>query len=141
MKPSLVPGISLTHKFVVTDRKTVPSLYPESDEFCAMPEVFATGFMVGFIEWACIKALMPHLDEGEQTVGTHVNVSHQAATPIGMEVSANVELVEFDGKRLVFSIEAFDERDLISKGTHERFVINRKRFDSGLLEKSSGQPS
>ncbi|MCB1480660.1 MAG: thioesterase family protein [Rhodobiaceae bacterium] len=141
MKPSLVPGISLTHKFVVTDRKTVPSLYPESDEFCAMPEVFATGFMVGFIEWACIKALMPHLDEGEQTVGTHVNVSHQAATPIGMEVSANVELVEIDGKRLVFSIEAFDERDLISKGTHERFVINRKRFDSGLLEKSSGQPS
>ena len=141
MKPSLVPGISLTHKFVVTDRKTVPSLYPESDEFCAMPEVFATGFMVGFIEWACIKALMPHLDEGEQTVGTHVNVSHQAATPIGMEVSANVELVEIDVKRLVFSIEAFDERDLISKGTHERFVINRKRFDSGLLEKSSGQPS
>lgn len=62
MKESLKPGIKYVHKFKVPPSKTVPALYPESDEFVAMPEVFATGFLVGFLEWACIKAINPHLD-------------------------------------------------------------------------------
>lgn len=62
-----------------------------------MPEVFATGFLVDFLEWACIKAITPYLDSPEeQTLGSHINVSHQAATPIGLEVTAIVELVEID---------------------------------------------
>ena len=65
MKPSLVPGITHSHRFTVTEAKTVPGLYPESPDFVAMPKVFATGFMVGFIEWACLELLKPHLDEGE----------------------------------------------------------------------------
>jgi fluoroacetyl-CoA thioesterase len=129
MKESLKPGIKYEHKFVIPRSKTVPALYPESEEFAQMPEVFATGFLVGFLEWACIKAINPHLDwPQEQTVGTHIDVSHEAATPAGLEVTATVELVEVDGRRLVFAVEAHDGVDLISKGRHERFIINKEKF-------------
>jgi len=111
-------------------------LYPESAEFIAMPEVFATGFLVGFLEWACIKAINPYLDFPiEQTVGTHINVSHEAATPVGLTVTAKVELVKIEGRKLTFKIEAHDGVDLISQGTHERFIINKERFDTKLLTK------
>lgn len=140
MKETLKPGIRYEHKFVVPASKTVPALYPESQEFMAMPEVFATGFLVGFLEWACIKAINPHLDwPKEQTVGTHINVSHEAATPPGLEVTAIVQLIEVDGRKLVFSVEANDGVDLISKGQHERFVINKNKFDAKLSEKSKGK--
>jgi len=123
--------------FIVPTSKTVPALYPESQEFVAMPEVFATGFLVGFLEWACIKAINPHLDwPNEQTVGTHINVSHEAATPPGHEVTAIVELIDVDGKKLVFSVEAHDEVDLIFRGQHERFVIDKDIFDTKLIKKS-----
>jgi len=131
MKDTLKPGIRYEHKFIVPQSKTVPALYPESGEFMAMPEVFATGFLVGFLEWACIMAIKPHLDwPQEQSVGIHINVSHEAATPPGLEVTATVELVEVDGRRLVFSVEAHDGVDLISKGLHERFIINKEKFDA-----------
>ena len=138
MKDTLRPGIRYEHRFVVPANKTVPSLYPEADEFRSMPEVFATGFLVGFLEWACIKAIMPHLDwPAEQTVGTHINVSHEAATPPGREVTATVELTAVEGRKLVFSVEAHDGRDVISRGTHERFVINRQKFDKNVAAKKS----
>ena len=69
MKESLKPGIRYEHKFVVPQSKTVPALYPESEEFVAMPEVFATGFLVGFLEWACIKAINPHHPCARQITG------------------------------------------------------------------------
>lgn len=136
MKASLQPGIKYQHKFTVPASKTVPALYPEAAEFVAMPEVFATGFLVGFLEWTCIKAINPHLDwPQEQTVGTHINVSHEAATPPGLEVTANVELIAVEGRKLVFSVEAHDGIDLISKGLHERFIINKERFDAKVGSK------
>lgn len=139
MKDSLKPGIRYEHRFVVPTSKTVPSLYPESEEFMAMPEVFATGFLVGFLEWACIKAINPHLDwPREQTVGTHIDVSHEAATPPGLEVTATVELVALEGRKLVFAVEAHDGVDLISKGRHERFVIDKERFDAKVGQKRPG---
>lgn len=136
MKETLKAGIRYEHKFVVPQSKTVPALYPEAEEFMVMPEVFATGFLVGLFEWACIKALQPHLDwPREQTVGTSIEITHQAATPPGLEVTAIVELVAIDRKKLTFSVEAHDGIDLISKGRHERFVINKEKFDSKLDEK------
>jgi fluoroacetyl-CoA thioesterase len=129
MKETLIPGIRYEHRFVIPQSKTVPALYPESEEFLAMPEVFATGFLVGFLEWACIMAIKPHIDwPQEQTVGTHIDVSHEAATPPGMEVTATVELIAVEGRRLVFNVEAHDGVELISRGQHERFVINREKF-------------
>ncbi len=138
MKDSLKPGIRYEHTFTVPLSKTVPALYPESDEFLAMPEVFATGFLVGFLEWACIRAINPHLDwPQEQTVGTHIDVSHEAATPPGLKVTATVELVAVEGRKLVFSVEAHDGVELISRGRHERFVINREKFDARVGAKAA----
>lgn len=136
MKDSLKPGIRYEHCFVVPISKTVPALYPEAEEFQAMPEVFATGYMVGFLEWACMKAINPHLDgPDEKTVGTHINVSHEAATPPGLEVTATVELIEVARNRLTFKVEAHDGVDVISRGTHERYIINKQKFDAKVGEK------
>ena len=136
MKDTLKPGIKYEHSFRVTSSKTVPALYPESDDFLAMPEVFATGYMVGFLEWACIMAIKPHLDWPiEQSVGTHINVSHESATPPGLLVTARVELIEVNGRKLVFKVEADDGVDLISKGYHERVLIHKAKFDERVKNK------
>ena len=138
MKDTLKPGIEHQFCFRVPDTKTVPALYPESAEFQEMPEVFATGFMVGFLEWACIDAIKPHLDwPDEQSLGTHINVSHTAATPPGLLVTARVKLVEVNGRRLVFAVEADDGVDIIAAGTHERFVIDRDRFNQKIRNKAA----
>jgi fluoroacetyl-CoA thioesterase len=136
MKNTLKVGLTYEHRFTLTKAKMVPALYPESAEFLAMPDVFATGYLVGFLEWACIKALNPHLDwPHEQSLGTHVNVSHVAATPAGFEVVAKVEVTAVNGKRITFSVEAHDGVDVISKGTHERYVIEKSKFDARVATK------
>ena len=138
MKDTLKPGIESEFSFHLPGTKTVPALYPESPEFQEMPEVFATGFLVGFLEWACIQAANPHLDwPAEQTVGTHIDVSHVAATPAGFDVTAKVKLIEVQGRRLLFEVEAHDGVELISKGQHERFIINKDKFDAKIQEKIS----
>lgn len=136
MKPTLKPGIEHEFCFRVPQTKTVPSLYPESPEFQEMPEVFATGFMVGLLEWTCVRAINPHLDwPNEQTLGTSVDISHSAATPPGLLVTARTALIEVEGRRLTFEVEAHDGVDLITQGTHERFVIDRERFAARMEEK------
>jgi fluoroacetyl-CoA thioesterase len=138
MKPSLKPGIRYEHRFIVPSSKTVPALYPEAEEFLVMPEVLATGFLVGLLEWACIKAINPHLDwPQEQTLGIHIDVSHEAATPPGLEVTATVELIAVEGRKLVFAVEAHDGVDLISRGRHERFIINKHKFESKIGVKAA----
>ena len=138
MKDRLKPGIEYTHIFTIPPSKTVPALYPESEEFLAMPEVFATGYMIGLIEWTCIKAINPYLDwPREQTVGIHIDVSHRAATPPGLEVTTKVKLIKVDGRKLVFEVEAHDGVDLITRGTHNRFIINKEKFDAKIKEKNS----
>jgi fluoroacetyl-CoA thioesterase len=109
--------------------KTVPHLYPESPDFLAMPEVFATGFMVGLIEWTCIQLVNQHLDwPAEMTLGVHVDVSHEAATPPGLEVTTAVELTRVDGRLLEFAVEAHDGVDRISRGTHRRAIVDAAKF-------------
>jgi fluoroacetyl-CoA thioesterase len=137
LKETLKPGIRYEHKFVLPPTKTVPALYPEAPEFLLMPEVFATGYLVGFLEWACIKAVIPHLDwPHEQSLGTHIDVSHEAATPPGLEVTASVELIAVQGRKLTFTVSAHDGVDLISQGHHERFVIDKQRFDAKVAAKA-----
>ena len=138
MKETLKPGLEHELRFVVPPSKTVPALYPESPDFQAMPAVFASGFLVGFLEWACLLVVKPHLDwPAEQTVGTHVDVSHEAATPPGLVVTARAKLVGVDGRKLRFEVEADDGIDLIARGTHERVVILRERFDAKVAEKAA----
>ena len=138
MEDTLKEGLEYELRFRVPDSKTVPALYPESSEFQAMPRVFATGYMVGLIEWACIRAINPHIDwPNEQTVGTRINVNHTAATPPGFEICARVKLIEVDGNRLLFETELNDGVDIISKGTHERFIINADKFNQKVKQKAA----
>ena len=137
MKDTLKPGLTHQFSFRIPATKTVPHLYPESEMFQQMPEVLATGYLVGLLEWACIEALRPHLDwPREQSLGIHVNFSHLAATPPGMTVTVDVELVKVEGRKLTFSLSAHDGVDKISEGTHERAVIDSSRFAGRLAEKN-----
>jgi len=137
MKESLQPGLSFEFRFQVPDNKTVPHLFPESPEFQEMPQVLATGFMVGLFEWACIRAVNPHLDwPREQTVGIGVQLSHLAATPPGLTVTVRGRLEKVEGRKLTFFLEADDEVDLISEGHHERFVIDASKFQAKAQAKA-----
>lgn len=136
MRPVLQPGIRHEMRFTVPESRTVPALYPESEEFRAMPAVFATGYLVGLLEWACMQAIRPCLDEATQlTLGTHIDVSHRAATPPGLTVTVNVELLEVRERRLRFAVAAHDGLDLISSGHHERTLVERCSFDERVARK------
>lgn len=91
-------------------------------------EVLATVMMIALMEKTCLESVLPFLEEGEDTVGIHVNVSHCSATPVGMKFCCDSELVEIDRRRLVFHVKAYDETGLIGEGTHERFVVNVQKF-------------
>ncbi len=135
MKDTMKPGLTYTHRFRVTDAKTVPNIYPESDIIAGMPRVFATGFTVGLLEWACIELMRPHLDPGEGSLGIHIDVAHTAATPPGMEVTVEATLDVVDGWRLEFSVVARDEHDEIGRGKHKRAVVPWDKFNARLAEK------
>jgi fluoroacetyl-CoA thioesterase len=136
MKDSLRAGLTFEFEFQIPETKTVPYLYPEAEEFQVMPKVFATGYMIGLIEWACLKCINPHLDSArEQTVGTDVRLTHSAATPPGFTVTVNVILEKIEGRKLTFSVHAHDGVDTISQGTHERFVVDVAKFSSNVIDK------
>jgi fluoroacetyl-CoA thioesterase len=97
--------------------------------------VYATPAMIGLMEGAAVNAIDPHLPDGMSTVGVDLKIKHTAATPVGLAVRAVAELTEIDGRRLVFSVKAFDEKEQIGSGTHERFVISIKKF----LEKAEAK--
>lgn len=99
-------------------------------------DVFATPMLVALVEQTCYESVLPHLDEGQGTVGTLVNITHVSATPIGRRVWCDSELVEVDRRRLVFSVKAYDEAGLIGEGSHERFVIDTARFMAKLQSKT-----
>ncbi len=136
MKPTLLPGLKHTFSYTVPENKTVPYTYPESDIIANMPKVFATGFMIVLMEWACADLLAPHLDAGEGSVGTHVDISHSAATLPGQTVTVDADLAEVKGHKLVFKVRAHDGIDLIGEGRHERVVVAWDRFNAKVAEKA-----
>lgn len=135
MKSSLKPGLKHSFSYVVPQTKTVPHLYRESPQLQAMPDVFATGFMVGLMEWTCVQLLEPHLDAGEGSLGVHIDVSHKSATPPGMTVTVDAECIEVRGPRARFKVFAHDGIDEIGAGTHERFIVSWDRFNRGIAAK------
>lgn len=98
-------------------------------------EVFATPMMIALMENTCAQSVLPHLQASESTVGTHVNVSHCAATPVGMKVYCESELIEVERRKLTFKVAAYDERGLIGEGVHERFVIDNEKFQAKINAK------
>jgi fluoroacetyl-CoA thioesterase len=136
MKVTLQPGATARLTFKVPAEKTVPNLYPESADFRAMPQVFATGFMVGLMEWCCLEALKPHLDPGEGSLGIHINVSHSAATVPGQLVTVDCECTSVSGRRVAFKVTAHDGVEVIGAGTHERMIVPWDRFVGRVNEKA-----
>ncbi|WLD75969.1 thioesterase family protein [Mogibacterium neglectum] len=100
-------------------------------------EVYATPAMVALMEGTAADSVKSELDEGKGSVGTSIKVKHLAATPIGMRVRCESELIEASGRRLVFRVSAFDEKDKIGEGTHERFIISNDKFQSKANSKLS----
>jgi fluoroacetyl-CoA thioesterase len=138
MKTTLARGLEHEATLTVTEDLTVPRVSPHLDDFADMPPVFATAFMVGLIEATCIACIREHLDPGEHSVGTHVDVSHVAATPVGLTVTARVRLTAVDRRALTFEVEASDDAGPIGSGTHRRAVIDVERFMGKVREKASG---
>lgn len=132
-------SVGLTHSETITipPGLTVPEMADRFSGFAEMPPVFATAYLVAFVEWTCLKALAPFLQPGQRTVGTRVELSHDAATPIGMQATAEIELVEFDGRRMRFKVACRDARDPIGAGFHERFLIDEAKFLKKLAEKQA----
>ena len=120
----LETGITGRHEEVVTYELTAAKVGS------GLVEVYATPMMIALMEKTCAQTVEPYLDEGDGTVGTLVNVTHSAATPVGMKVWCEAEItsVSENGKIVDFAVKAWDEKGPISSGTHQRAIINNERF-------------
>lgn len=136
MKDTLKPGATARMEYKVPADKTVPYLYPEAHDFQIMPTVFATGFMVGLMEWTCMKVLEGHLEPGEGSLGIHIDVSHTAATVPGQVVTVDAECTAVNGRRVAFRVAAHDGIEKIGGGTHERMLVPWDKFEAKVNAKA-----
>lgn len=132
MRATLATRLTHTFDYLVPPTRTVPYLLTESTDFARMPEVLATGYLVGLVEWACMQLLAPHLDDDERTLGVHVDLSHEAPTVPGSTVHINVELTEIDRRMLIFGVLARDDHAEVCRGSHRRAVIDLSQFEAKL---------
>ncbi len=137
----LRPGLKHSATITVDEALAVPASGRLVGGTAEMPPVFATANMIAFVEWTCVAALAPYLAPDQRTVGTRVEITHLAATPIGMRVTAAVELVEVDGRRLRFRVGCRDEIEPIGEGFHERTIVDHARFMQRLARKNPANPS
>lgn len=128
------PGITNRLTQTVTDLMTADRVGS------GLAQVFATPMMIALMEQTCAESVAPLLPEGQSTVGTHINVSHCSATPIGMEVWCDSELIEVDRRRLLFNVKAYDSCGLIGEGQHERFIIDNAKFQANTENKAKQSP-
>ena len=132
----LKPGLRHSVTIRVGEALAVPAQGRLFGGAADMPPVFATANMTALVEWTCVAALAPYVAPHQRTVGTRVEFSHTAATPIGMRVTAEVELVEVAGRRLRFRASCRDEAEPIGEGFHERMIVDHDRFMTRLTRKS-----
>ncbi|MES2899697.1 MAG: thioesterase family protein [Pseudomonadota bacterium] len=138
MSPELKAGLRFEWSYLVPPRATVPGLYHDTAFCLDMPDVLATGYMVGMMELACVHGMMPFMDwPREQSLGTMVNFRHFAPTPPGMTLRVRGEVTEVDGRRVCFRVEAWDDVERICEGTHERVVIDPARFSAKVALKKA----
>jgi fluoroacetyl-CoA thioesterase len=130
MRATLVPGVSLNRQVVVDAGRTIGFMGDDC-------RVYATPALIGDIEYTCRDLLMRHADAGEDSVGAVVNITHMAPTLLGMGVEITVEVVEIDGRRVVFKVSARDGLDAICRGTHERFVVDVAKTAERLRAKAA----
>ena len=129
--PNIPAGTRGEQKLLVTSEVAINFLGMEG------ARVLSTPHMIGFMERTCRDTVLPLLDPGYDTVGTHVNIAHLAAAPMGMSVTFQAEVLEASERRIQFRVEAWDEREKIGEGTHERAIINIAKFATRLAEKKN----
>jgi predicted thioesterase len=127
----LVPGLTGEATVRVSETHTAAALGSGN------VNVFSTPALIALLEAAAIAALDGHLPPGQTSVGTRLDVRHLAATPVGMTVRATATLIQVDGRRLVFEVEAHDDVEQVGAGTHERFVVDKARFEVRVTAKGS----
>ena len=125
-------GLTGTAHLVVGEQHTAPRIGS------GRIRVLATPVMINLIEAAALAAIEQSLPENHQSLGTHLDVTHIAATPVGMRVHATAEVLRVEGRTIYFRVAASDERELIGEGTHERVVVNVARFDERVQKKVRG---
>ena len=125
-------GTKLEHKLLVDNEIAIDFMGQEG------ARVLATPWMIGWMERTCRNAVLPLLDPGHDTVGTHVDVYHLAATPMGMTVTFTVEVIGVEDRRITFKVEAWDEKEKAGEGTHERAIVNVQRFAAKMQSKFKG---
>jgi predicted thioesterase len=128
---ALAPGLTGTVEMTVTEDDTAERWGS------GLVPVFGTPGLVGLMENAAVEALRGHLPAGQTSVGGRMDVQHLAPTPVGMQVRARAELLQVDGRRLVFDVEAWDEAEQIGKATHERFIVDQAAFVAKAEAKAS----
>jgi fluoroacetyl-CoA thioesterase len=136
MKPTLAQGATHSLLKQVDETMTVPYGRGDYPLFAQMPKVLGTAALVTFIEAACAESLAPHLDDDEVTVGTVIDITHSAPSPVGATIRAEVEIVKVEPRSVSFSVTVLDDEDVISVGTHTRAVASRRRFDQKVSEKA-----
>ena len=129
---SITIGLKGRSETVVTEHNTADAVGS------GLVPVFATPYMIALMENAASTSLLPYLAADEGTVGTHLDVAHTSATPIGMKVWADAVVTAVDGKKITFEVSAFDEAGEIGQGTHERFIITDRRFLDKAARKLEG---
>lgn len=129
---SLTPGLKGTTEILVGTRDTAPHIGS------GKIKVLATPVLVMMMEEAALNAVEGLLPQGHQTVGTRLDITHTAATPVGMRVVATAELVKVEGRKLTFHVSAKDEKEAIGHGIHERIIVNVERFDTRAQQKTAG---
>jgi fluoroacetyl-CoA thioesterase len=129
----LIPGLSAESEHIVTAADTA------AQWGSGLVPVFSTPALVGLMESAAVQALAAALPPGQTTVGGRIDVRHLAATPVGMRVHARAELTTIEGRKLVFSIQAWDDVELIGEASHERFVIDEAKFLARVAAKGNGK--
>jgi fluoroacetyl-CoA thioesterase len=129
---NLPAGLSGTAEMVVGEQHTAPRIGS------GRIRVLATPVMINLIEAAALAAVEQSLPEDHQSLGTHLDITHIAATPVGMRVRATAEVIRVEGRTIYLKVRAEDERELIGEGTHERVVVNLERFDKRVQDKARG---
>lgn len=135
--PDLKPGLTGESTLIVQAKYTASHLGSGSGGV----DVLATPIMIGLMEDAARKIVDPRLEPGLMSVGVNLNITHLAPTPVGMQVTARAKLVEVTGRRLMFNVEAYDEKEKIGEGTHSRAVIKLDHFMSKATEKQTATGS
>lgn len=135
---NIAQGHKTLHTYVVPPTKTVPHLYPESGDYRIMPEVFATGFMVGLLEWCAIIALRDVIEEDEGSLGTMIDIQHRAPTPPGARLTVTATCTRIDNNYFEWDVDAVDdEGDVVASGRHGRHVIVTERFKARVAKKTA----